>query len=163
MTTSSAATSTILRIGFLLRRANASRKGNRGRWLPSAFRARGRKAIGNWRPRIALLSAEKGGVAFAEGGVEEGEAGGAQAGVAAALVAAARGGRRRRAGGRDGRRRDAEARREPAQHLRLVGGIVVHADVDGIERRACERAPDEVLERAGGVVAVDPIGVARRA
>src|SRR5690606_24080492 len=124
MTTSSAATSTILRIGFLLRRANASRKGNRGRWLPSAFRARGRKAIGNWRPRIALLSAEKGGVAFAEGGVEEGEAGGAQAGVAAALVAAARGGRRRRAGG---------------------------------------RAPDEVLERAGGVVAVDPIGVARRA
>ena len=54
-------------------------------------------------------------------------------------------------------------RRDPAQHLGLVGRLVVDTDQDRGRRRTAQRSPDEMRQRAGGVVTMDAIAPARRA
>lgn len=70
------------------------------------------------------------GVALAEGRVAEGVAGGEQAAVGAAFVCPGAGGRSR--DGCAGGRGAAEAVGEPGGDCAAVGGVVVHAEVDGL-------------------------------
>jgi len=65
--------------------------------------------------------------------------------------------RSRRLGG-DGRWRS-QTLGNPAYDGGLVGGVVVDAQVEGRQRLAGEREPEQMAQRSRGVVAVDAVGV----